>query len=135
VSTLRRRKLVRHRAGQRCEYCRLHENDLPLWPLHLDHIVAEQHAGTANLENLAWACQRCNLYKGTNLTGIDPDSAQVVPLFHPRHDRWEEHFALQHNRIVGRTPKGRATVWLLQMNCDQRLELRTELLAAGLWPP
>jgi hypothetical protein len=134
VSTLRLRKLVRHGAGQRCEYCRLHENDIPLWPFHLDHIVTEQHAGTATLENLAWACQRCDLYEGTNLTGIDPDSAQVVPVFHPRPDLWEEHFALHHNRIMGRTPAGRATVWLLQMNCDERLELRTELLAAGRWP-
>jgi 5-methylcytosine-specific restriction endonuclease McrA len=135
VTPPRLRKLVRDRAAQRCEYCRFHEYDLPFWPFHLDHIVPQQHSGTANPDNLAWACQRCNLCKGTNLTGIDPDSTQVVPLFHPRGDCWEEHFTLLENRIMGRTPTGRATVWLLQMNRDERLELRAELMASGRWPP
>ena len=128
------RRLVRDRAGRRCEYCCLHEVDLPLWPFHLDHIIAEQHARLDDLANLAWACQRCNLFKGTNLSAIDPDSAQVVRLFHPRSDRWEEHFTVQNDRIVGLTPSGRATVWLLQMNTAERMELRAELLALGRWP-
>ena len=84
--------------------------------------------------NLAWACQRCNLCKGTNLSAIDPDSAQVVRLFHPRADRWEEHFTIENVRIVGLTPTGRATVWLLQMNTAERMELRAELRALGRWP-
>ena len=130
----RLRQLVRQHAGGRCEYCQLHEDHLPLWPFHLDHIVAEQHGGTDDPANLAWACQRCNLCKGTNLTSIDPDSAQAVRLFHPRVDRWEQHFALQGNRVAGLTPKGRATAWLLQMNCEQRLDLRAELIASGRWP-
>jgi hypothetical protein len=128
------REHVRERAGGRCEYCRFHEEDLPLWPFHLDHIVAEQHLGTDDPANLAWACQRCNLCKGTNLTAIDPDSARIVRLFSPRTDRWEEHFAFEANCILGLTPTGRATAWLLQMNCTERMELRTELMASGRWP-
>ncbi len=61
------RQLIRERAGARCEYCRFHEEHLSLWPFHLDHIVARQHQGSAGPANLAWACQRCNLLKGTNL--------------------------------------------------------------------
>lgn len=131
----RTRRLIRSRAGRRCEYCRFHEENLPFWPFHLDHIIAGQHAGPDDPANLAWACQRCNLFKGTNLSAIDPDSTQVVRLFHPRADRWEKHFTMERHRIVGLTPTGRATVWLLQMNTAERVQLRAELTALGRWPP
>ena len=125
----RARRLVRDRADRRCEYCRFHEDDLPLWPFHLDHVIAGQHAGSDQPENLAWACQRCNLFKGTNLSAIDPDSAQVVRLFNPRKDRWGRHFSVENSRVAGLTSTGRATVWLLQMNSAQRVQLRVELAA------
>lgn len=118
------RQQVRQRAKFRCEYCHFHERHLPLWGFHLDHIVAEQHGGTDALDNLAWSCQRCNLKKGTNLTGIDPDSGMLVRLFHPRHDNWEEHFIVQSGRMHGKTAIGRATAWLLDMNSQDRIELR-----------
>ena len=130
------RQQVRERAGRRCEYCRLSERDLSLWPFHLDHIVAGQHFGSANsAENLAWACQRCNLHKGTNLSAVDPDSTNVVRLFNPRADQWLEHFQVDAGRIEGRTATGRATVWLLQMNGDERIDLRVALALLGEWPP
>ena len=129
----RDRQFVRERANARCEYCHFHEDHLPLWPFHLDHIVAQQHLGPDEPTNLAWACQRCNLCKGTNLMGVDPDSSRIVALFNPRTDRWDEHFVLEASRIVGVTPTGRATAWLLQMNTDQRVELRGALLASGRW--
>jgi HNH endonuclease. len=129
------RRLVRNRAGGRCEYCRFHEDDLPLWPFHVDHIVAGQHAGSDNPANLAWACQRCNLCKGTNLTGVDPDTGRIVRLFNPRRQKWEQHFAIEKDRIAGLTPAGRATIWLLQMNITERRELRAQLAAVGRWPP
>ena len=37
------RAFVRERAGRRCEYCRLHEEDTDFLPLHLEHVVAKQH--------------------------------------------------------------------------------------------
>lgn len=130
------RQLVRERAARRCEYCRLGEADLPLWPFHLDHVVAEQHFGSATTPgNLAWACQRCNLHKGTNLSAVDPDSTEIVRLYNPRADCWEEHFQFAAARIEGRTALGRATVWLLQMNHDERVELRAVLQSLGDWPP
>lgn len=130
------RQLVRQRAGHRCEYCRFSESDLSFWPFHLDHIRAEQHFGSATTaDNLAWACQRCNRHKGTNLAAVDPDSAEVVRLFNPRSDCWDEHFMVAENRIEGRTALGRATVWLLQMNSEERVELRAVLRRLGGWPP
>ena len=44
----RTRRLVRVRAGRRCEYCRFHEDDLPLWPFHLDHIIAANTLARTN---------------------------------------------------------------------------------------
>jgi len=127
------RQRVRARAGGRCEYCRL-----PDWvefsgPFHVEHVIARQHAGLTEIPNLAWACSRCNAHKGTNLTAIDPDGTGVVALFNPRKDSWQLHFSLDAAHIHGVTASGRATVWLLQMNAERRLELRGQLMVAGLW--
>jgi len=129
-----RREQVRLRARERCEYCGLGEEHLPLWPFHLEHIIAEQHGGSDDVENLAWSCQRCNLRKGTNLAAVDPQSKTTVPLFHPRRDSWLDHFHLESNgSIHGRTSIGRATAGLLQMNAPERVEIRRLLVARGLW--
>jgi hypothetical protein len=76
------RRLVRHRAGDRCEYCLLHQEHSGLRH-HLEHIVARQHGGSDNVDNLALACHRCNMYKGPNLSGIDPRDGRIASLFHP----------------------------------------------------
>jgi hypothetical protein len=128
------RQAVRERAGRRCEYCRFHEEHLPLWPFHLEHIVAGQHGGADDPENLAWSCQRCNLRKGTNLSGIDPDSGGPVRLFHPRSDVWAECFTMgADGRVHGLNAVGRATAWLLQMNSPERIEMRQLLIRADRW--
>jgi hypothetical protein len=124
------RDLVRRRAAERCEYCRLHQDDNELVH-HVEHIVAKQHGGSDDPNNLALACHRCNLHKGPNLTGIDPQTGLVVPLFHPRHDRWPEHFVFLGARIEGLSATGRATVQVLAMNDARRLEVRQEVLKYG----
>jgi 5-methylcytosine-specific restriction endonuclease McrA len=121
------RELARQRAGNRCEYCRLAQEDTPLATFHIEHIVARKHGGSDDPSNLALACYHCNLHKGTNLTGIDPISGAIVPLFHPRQQAWHEHFAIQGLLIVGLTPTGRATVRVLMMNAVGRLQLRAGL--------
>jgi 5-methylcytosine-specific restriction endonuclease McrA len=120
------RDLVRRRADN--EYCLLPQEHSELTH-HIEHIIAKQHGGGDDVDNLALACHRCNLRKGPNLTGVDPISGELVPLFHPRRDRWAEHFLLHGVRIQGITPAGRATVKVLAMNDARRLELRSELLA------
>ena len=126
----RTRQDVRRQAGFRCEYCQLGERHLPFSTFHLDHVVARQHGGDDNPANLAWSCQECNLLKGTNLSGVDPETGLVVELFHPRRHQWQEHFCFRGDRIEGLTPTGRATVVLLHMNSPGRLELRAALRAA-----
>ena len=86
------RRFMRHRAGDRCEYCRLHQEHSDLRH-HIEHVIARQHGGSDTIDNLALACYRCNMYKGPNLSGIDPRDAQIVSRFHARRDRWPEHFA------------------------------------------
>jgi hypothetical protein len=124
------RRLVRERAGERCEYCRLRQRDSELLH-HIEHIVAKQHGGFDGADNLALACHRCNLHKGPNLTGIDFLTGEVAPLFHPRRDRWLDHFTFGGAHSGGLSASGRATIQVLAMNDARRLELRQELLAIG----
>ena len=62
----------------------------PLIPFHVEHIVSRQHGGTDDPRGLALACDRCNAYKGPNLTSIDPDTGTVVALFSPRRNVWTD---------------------------------------------
>ncbi len=113
------RRSVRARASERCEYC---------------HIVAEKHGGKTEESNLALACALDNQRKGSDLASIDPDTGLLVPLFHPRQDRWSDHFRLVGALVEPLTPIGRVTVRLLQLNQPERLEERALLLRLGLLP-
>ena len=122
---------VLQRAGNRCEYCRLPQLYSGL-RFHIEHIIARQHGGSDDSENLALACPECNYHKGTNLAGIDPDTGQLIPLFNPRKEKWQDHFSQVEATVVGKTPTGRTTAWLLEMNSGNRLALRKSLLRLGL---
>src|SRR6266436_4526255 len=52
------------RAGGRCEYCRLHQDDYELLTFHVEHIIAKQHGGSDDADNLCLACSECNWPKG-----------------------------------------------------------------------
>jgi HNH endonuclease len=118
------RKLVRERAGNCCEYCHIHQNDEPYFRFHIEHIVPRQHGGDGAESNLALACHHCNLHKGPNLTGIDPETGTIVELFHPRVHFWDERLIIRGVNVIGITSKGRATVRVLAMNATSRLQLR-----------
>ena len=126
------RRDVQRRASGRCEYCHMPDAYDQL-PFHVDHVVARQHRGRSTSSNLAWTCSRCNAHKGPNLSGVDPLTRSVVPLFNPRRDRWHEHFAWSGAKAVGLTPIGRATVQTLAMNGRLVLMKRRQLLAEGVF--
>src|SRR5262249_31549194 len=128
------RRRVRARAAECCEYCLVPER-LTLAAHWVDHIVAEKHGGRTEEVNLALSCVLCNQHKGTDLTSIDPETGQITPLFHPRRDRWLDHFRVVGGRIEPLTPTGRATVRLLQLNHPDRIEERELLVRLGLLPP
>ena len=124
------RTLVRTRANNRCEYCLLPQDASSLRH-HIEHVIPRQHGGSDDLSNLALACHRCNLSKGPNLTGIDPITGEIVPLFDPRLNRWTDHFCFRGPVIEGLTPMGRTTIKVLSMNDTRRIE-RRDFLARRL---
>ena len=127
------RDLVRQRAGDRCEYCHVPQKATPFIPFHVEHIIAKQHVdeGHADPLGLAYACDRCNAFKGPNLSSIDPDTGDKVDMFNHRIDAWSDHFMVSGRRIVGLTPIDRATARLLNMNDSGRVELRLQWMDEG----
>ncbi len=71
------RQQVRRRAGGRCEYCLIHEDDSYVGH-QVDHILARKHGGTTSLSNLAFACVLCNRYKGSDVAAPDPATGDIV---------------------------------------------------------
>lgn len=128
------RRLVAVRARNCCEYCLL-DSQAPDVSHEIDHYIAVIHGGKTEGDNLVLACLKCNRHKGTNLVAIDPLEGGLEPVFNPRLQRWNDHFEVVGAQIVGLTPTGRATVDLLKMNDDIRVELRRGLVEAGLFPP
>jgi hypothetical protein len=124
---------VRQRAKFSCEYCLMPESAYR-FTFPIDHIVAKQHGGKTSLENLAEACLRCNSHKGPNLSGIDPVSGELGRLFHPRLDKWADHFRWKGPKILGITAIGRTTIVVLNMNHPDSVAVRAALIAEGGYP-
>jgi HNH endonuclease len=129
-----RHDFVAERAGRACEYCRIPQA-LYRVTFVTEHIIARQHGGSDSDENLAYSCARCNVHKGPNIAGLDPENGQLTRLFNPRSDKWEEHFEWSGRLLVGRTPIGRTTVRVLAMNDPIIRSVRAALLAEGTFPP
>lgn len=121
----RTRAQVRERAHNACEYCQLRQDDSPLAALHIEHVVPKIHGGSDDPDNLALACIDCNLHKGPNLTGIDPQTNEVTELFHPRRQNWGDHFEWRGIHLIGKTAVGRTTVRVLNMNSEDQIALRS----------
>ena len=125
------RRLVAKRSHDCCEYC-LQPEAFAFCPHEVDHIIAEKHDGKTVESNLALACKFCNTFKGSDIASIDPETQITTPLYHPRHDRWQDHFILQDAELMGLTAIGRTTIWLLRLNRNDRLQERQLWLALGL---
>ena len=121
------RAKVARRAGNRCEYCLIHENDAG-FPHQVDHVVSRKHGGTSAFNNLAYACILCNRYKGSDVASINPKTGEAVRLFHPRQDRWADHFRLDADFIEPLSEVGRVTARLLRLNAAERLAERRLLM-------
>lgn len=130
----RLRRLVVARADNRCEYCCLAQEGQEA-AFHIDHIVPRSRRGATTANNLALACVSCSLRKEARRSAIDPSTGRRVALFHPRGQRWSDHFAWQGATVVGLTPTGRATVVALRMNRPLILAIRSEEVKHGRHPP
>jgi len=128
------RDAVVRRAGKRCEDCQL-PGQLQVGGFEIDHVLPRLRGGQTDLANTALACPHCNARKWAHIDGEDPESGQRVTLFHPRTQRWEEHFqwSAQHPfEIVGTSGHGRATISRLQMNHPDLVSMRRLLAALGI---
>ena len=124
------RHLVAQRANFRCEYCRLHADDLFL-SFEIDHIIAVKHGGNNDLTNLAYACPHCNQHKGSDFATLLGDSKTIVILFNPRVHHWSEHFEAINGEIIPKTQIGQASVKIFQFNQPDLLIIRRILSESG----
>jgi hypothetical protein len=124
---------VWQRANHCCEYCQTPQ-DYDDATFEIDHIIARKHGGLAIASNLALSCFWCNSFKGSDLAGLDQRTRKLTPLFHPRRHKWSRHFRWDGPFLRGRTPIGRVTIAVLQINDPFRVELREGLIEEGVFP-
>jgi len=124
---------IAHRAGWRCEYCLIHEEDSG-FPHEVDHIVSRKHGGSSASDNLAYACVICNRYKGSDVASIEPGTGEIIRLFDPRRDRWADHFRIDGTLIEPITIVGSTTARLLRLNAPERVLERRLLQSLDRYP-
>ena len=124
---------VARRAGQRWEYCLIHEDDAG-FSHQVDHIVSRKHGGSSAADNLAYACVICNRHKRSDVASIDPRTGGIVRLFNPRSDHWADHFQLEGAVIEPVSSIGSATASLLRLNAPERISERALLQSLGRYP-
>jgi hypothetical protein len=130
------RRIVTERAKGCCEYCKSQEI-FATQNLSVEHIIPIAKNGTSTSDNLALACQGCNNYKHTKTQGRDPVTLEITNLYHPRQQKWENHFTWNDGyiEIIGLTPTGRTTVEVLKLNREGLTNLRLVLNKTGNHPP
>ena len=125
---------VESRAGGRCEYCRMHPS-LQGATFHVEHIFPQSRGGVSDLSNLAWCCPSCNSRKSDRIDAVDPETKNLIRLYNPRTDHWDDHFRFDRYEIKGQTAVGRATLILLELNNKRRLLIRQAEECFGYFPP
>ena len=106
-------------------------------PMTVDHLIPQAQGGETNLENLCFACRRCNEFKGSTTVAQDPLSDEFVPLYSPRQQNWDDHFQWDESGaiIVGLSAVGRATIIALNMNNPVIVDARRRWVSVGWHPP
>jgi HNH endonuclease len=126
------RKSVILRANHCCEYCCIADID-SYYGFQVDHIISRKHGGKTLLINLAYACPDCNRYKGTDLGTYIDNSLNLIRLFHPRLDDWQDHFETDNSGLISaKSDIGTATLKVLSINHPDRIIERRLLWQLGL---
>ncbi len=128
------RRLVIQRADNRCEYCGLSQLGQAA-TFHIDHVIPVVANGLTTAGNLALACVSCSLYKGARQEIEDPGTSEMVMIFNPRQQHWQEHFFWKGVEIVGLTAVGHATIHALKLNRPTIQAIRIEEEFFGRHPP
>lgn len=129
-------RLVRERARHRCEYC-LASEWLTGQASEIDHILPRALGGETTEDNLCLACSACNGHKLHRAEATDPETGEVISLFNPRRQAWNDHFRWSEDGryLYGLSPTGRATVELLKVNRPLAVAARTVWVSVGRHPP
>ncbi len=106
------------------------------FPFEVEHIVPLSRQGINTSDNLALSCRSCNLRKGSRISGNLANSDSEIAFFHPRNEKWHEHFYVntELGAIAGITPTGEVTVKYLEMNSPAQLGARQLWIRLGLFP-
>lgn len=130
------KRLVISRSQGYCEYCKC-PSDFSTEPFSIEHIVPRSKDGLDQLDNLAYACIGCNIYKSDKTAFLDVVSQAMSPLFNPRTMNWDDHFIWDESltSIIGKTAVGRATIEAIRLNRQPLKNLRRALIAIGEHPP
>lgn len=116
--------LIRQRYAFRCGYCGVHEVSVG-GLLTVDHYQPLASGGDDGLDNLIYACIRCNQYKHTYWPSAQ-DEANGLRILHPLQDILAHHYLLnpQTGQLEALTETGRFHVALLHLNRPQLVRNR-----------
>ena len=130
------RRQVAERDAFSCAYCRSQEAVIGS-SLTVDHVIPEVLGGSSELSNLCLACWSCNLSKGQRVAATDPETGDMVALFHPTKQIWNDHFTWQAegSLLQGLSACGRATVNALKLNRLLLVQARKRWVQVGWHPP
>ena len=103
----------------------------------IEPIIPLVSGGSSTADNLCLARYRCNEFKGSRTEAADPRDGKLTLLFHPRLQRWSEHFTWRGHGDTkdGLTSCGRITIEALRLNNDWIVQARRLWMLVGLHPP
>jgi hypothetical protein len=85
------------------------------------------------VNNVAYACMVCNRYKGSNIASVS-SSGDLIRLFNPRQNRWNNHFRLNGAVIEPIDSIGAVTARVLRLNTAERVVRRSILQQLRRYP-
>lgn len=130
------RRQIQTLDSRRCAYCQSAESLMGV-TFEIEHILPVSLGGETHLHNLCLSCPTCNRHKASRIKAQDPENEIDVPLFHPREQHWNDHFAWNDDATIvnGLTPTGPATIDMLHINRPAIIRLRRYWVALNLHPP
>lgn len=109
-----------------CAYCTTAENELHAKRFEIEHYLPQKHFEKLKniFTNLLWACEECNKNKDDYYSGLYPGTKGKL-IFRPDRFDFEEHFEVQEDLILGKTPNiGKFTEKFLVLNSKRLKTLR-----------
>jgi hypothetical protein len=106
-------------------------------PMVIEHIIPLVGRGSSTPDNLCLSCYRCNEFKRSRTEAADSIDGKPTVFFHPRLQRWSEHFPWREHRdtMDALTSRGYTTIEALRLDNDWVVQVRRLWMLVGLHPP